>query len=45
MTVKWNTIGKGLQTTYHESRKYGKRFDRCIISASRSASFPNAGGV
>lgn len=30
MTVKWNAIGKGLQATYHESRKYGKRFDRYI---------------
>jgi len=30
MAIKWNTIGKGLQATYHETRKYGKRFDRYI---------------
>lgn len=30
MTVKWVKVGKGLQTAYHESRKYGKRFDRYI---------------
>ncbi len=30
MPVKWYKIGKGLQATNHESRKYGKRFDRYI---------------
>jgi integrase len=26
--VKWYSVGRGLQATDHESRKYGKRFDR-----------------
>ena len=30
MAVKWVKVGKGLQATFHESRKYGKRFDRYI---------------
>ena len=30
MTGKWYKIGKGLQARDHESRKYGKRFDRYI---------------
>jgi len=30
MVVKWVKVGKGLQVTFHESRKYGKRFDRYI---------------
>ena len=30
MTIQWYKIGKGLQAYNHESRKYGKRFDRYI---------------
>lgn len=30
MAGKWYKIGKGLQARDHESRKYGKRFDRYI---------------
>ena len=30
MAVKWMKVGKGLQATFHDSRKYGKRFDRYI---------------
>ena len=30
MGVKWYSVGLGLQATDHESRKYGKRFDRYI---------------
>ena len=30
MTVKWVKVGKCLQSTLHERRKYGKRFDRYI---------------
>ena len=30
MAIKWYKIGKGLQARDHETRKYGKRFDRFI---------------
>ncbi|MBL7173399.1 MAG: hypothetical protein ISS68_11245, partial [Desulfobacteraceae bacterium] len=30
MANKWYKVGKGLQAYSHESRKYGKRFDRYI---------------
>ncbi len=30
MAVKWNATGKDLQAAYHETGKYGKRFDRYI---------------
>ncbi len=28
--VKWYSVGRGLQATDHETRKYGKRFDRYV---------------